>query len=97
VSDTLDLLDQERERQLQAYRELHDATSPPEALGNRPWTQPVHSDALAVHIDQVAEAREQARRLGVPVEFDRVGRPVFTSAHQFRQYVKALGYVHKGY
>lgn len=61
------------------------------------WGRPVESDALAVHPSQVEEAREDARKKGVPVEFLPDGRPVFTSSRQFREYAKRYGFRHKGY
>lgn len=59
--------------------------------------RPLHSEALAVHPDQIQEATADAKAKGVPVEFDRNGRPVFTSSRQFRAYAKAYGFRHKGY
>lgn len=59
--------------------------------------RPLASVALGVHPDQVPEAREDAKRLGVPTEFTPGGRPVFTSSRHMRRYCKAYGYVHKGY
>jgi hypothetical protein len=50
---------------------------------------PLASDAMAVHPHQVEEAREDARRKGVEVEFLPDGRPVFTSRAQRRAYLKA--------
>jgi hypothetical protein len=59
--------------------------------------KPLHSEALAVHPKDIAQASEDARKKGVPVEFDKQGRPIFTSSQQFRKYCKAYGFVHKGY
>lgn len=58
---------------------------------------PLHSEALAVHPTQIQEATEDAKRKGVPVEFDTEGRPVFTSSRQFREYAKKYGFRHKSY
>lgn len=49
------------------------------------------SDALAVHPSQVEEAREQAKKLGVPTEFAKDGRAVITSRYHQKRLVKALG------
>ena len=59
--------------------------------------KPLHSEALAVHPNQIPEAIEVAKRKGVPVEFDKVGRPIFTSSRQFREYAKRHGFRHRGY
>ncbi len=47
------------------------------------------SSSVAVHPDQVEEAVESAKRKGVPTEFQRDGRPVFTSRAHQRRYLKA--------
>ncbi len=59
--------------------------------------KPLHSEALGVHPDQIPEAIEVAKRKGVPTEFDRTGRPIFTSSRHFREYAKKHGFVHRGY
>ena len=78
-----------------------DEAFPDQAIGTgeglTSWHRPVVSDALAVHPRQVEEARELAKRKGVPVEFQPDGRPVFTSSRQFRDYARKHGFVHKGY
>lgn len=64
----------------------------------RVWNQPIHSEALGVHPDQIPEAMDEDKKLGVGgVEYDHHGRPIFTSSKQFRKYAKAYGKVHKGY
>ena len=59
--------------------------------------KPLHSEALAVHPRQIPEAIEDARTKGIPTEFDRVGRPVFTSSRHFRAYARKYGFRHKSY
>lgn len=55
--------------------------------------KPLASEALAVHPDQIPEAIEDARRKGVPVEFDAAtGAPVFSCRTQRNAYLKAYGY-----
>lgn len=61
------------------------------------WARPIKSDAMAVHPDQVSEAREDAKRKGVPTEFLPDGRPLFTSSRHFRRYARTYGFRHKGY
>lgn len=53
--------------------------------------QPLHSEALAVHSKLVKQQAEKARARGVPTEFDRAGRPVFTSRRHRRDYLRAFG------
>ena len=54
--------------------------------------KPLASDAMAVHPKQVKEAREDAIKKGVPVDFLEDGRPVFTSRKQRADYLKAYGF-----
>lgn len=75
----------------------------PQVGGGRPgdslvaWSNPIYSDAAAVHPSQVNEAIEDAKKKGVPTDFTADGRPIFTSSRHFRKYCKAYGFVHKGY
>ncbi len=50
------------------------------------------SEALAVHPEQRGEAIASAKRKGVSTYFDRMGRPVFTSARHRAEYCKAYGF-----
>lgn len=52
----------------------------------------IHSDALGVHPKQITEARESAIKKGVPTEFDKKGRPIFTSRLHRKRYCEAYGY-----
>ena len=54
---------------------------------------PLHSDALACDPGNVLEAQEAASTRGVPTEFDREGRPVFTSREHRKQFCEAFGYI----
>lgn len=56
------------------------------------WTRPLESDALAVHPDQIAEAREDAARAGIPTDFTPDGRPMFTSRGHRARYCKHYGF-----
>lgn len=60
--------------------------------GNRPWSRPIHSEGAAVHPDQIPEAVEDAKRCGVPTEFDSIGCPIFTSRKHRRDYLKVYGF-----
>ncbi len=59
--------------------------------------KPLKSDALAVHFTQVEKARESAKRKGVPVEFTKDGRPIFTSSRQYRNYMRAYKFRSRSY
>jgi len=61
-----------------------------------PWATPMLNEALAVWPDQVAEARADAARKGVPTDFARDGRVVIRSQQHYRQFCKAYGVVNKG-
>lgn len=82
-------------------KEEFDQVFKPQPLGDGAgligWHRPVVSDALAVHPDQVEEASEHAKKLGVPTEFQADGRPIFRSSKHFRSYARAHGFVHRGY
>jgi hypothetical protein len=56
-----------------------------------PW-KPLHSEAIAVHPNQIAEATAQAIEFGVPTEFDKIGRPIFTSRSHRKEYMQRYGY-----
>lgn len=52
----------------------------------------IHSEALAYHPDQIAEAHEHLKKLDVDTHIDPQGRPVFTSRQQRAKFLKANGY-----
>lgn len=54
------------------------------------WSQPILSDALAVHPDQIQEARDKAIRLEVPTDFTPDGRPILTSREHRRRYMQRV-------
>lgn len=62
-------------------------------LTDAPAGWPLHSDALAVHPDQVPAEAEYVKRRGVPTRFDGRGRPVFENRRHRRAYLKAIGAV----
>tara|TARA_R100000458_G_scaffold41260_1_gene38898 strand:- start:1071 stop:1445 length:375 start_codon:yes stop_codon:yes gene_type:complete len=54
---------------------------------------PMKSDAAGVHPDQIGEARKEAKRFGVPTNFDgKTGQAIFTSRSHRAEYLKAKGY-----
>lgn len=50
------------------------------------------SESIAVHPDQVREAMADAKKRGVPTEFDDEGRPKFTSRDHQRRYCQAYNF-----
>ena len=83
-------------------KEIFDAAFPDkpitegsDLLVSADWKKPVKSDALAVHPKQVKEAREDAAKKGVPVEFLPDGRPVFRNRQERKQYMNAYGFFDK--
>ena len=56
--------------------------------GQQPGAWPMASEALAVHPSQAAEATAAARAAGVPTEFDKTGRPIFTDRAHRREFLK---------
>ncbi len=62
------------------------------APGNRPWTRPILSDALAVHPDQVDEVMARNREHGLEIEYEReFGRPILKDRDQRRRLMKIEG------
>ena len=64
----------------------------PEMKKRLPKGYPIKSVAMAVHSTQVAEAREHDRKLGVPTDYTRDGRPIWTDAAHRRRWLRANGY-----
>ena len=56
-------------------------------INNAPYCKPLHSDALGIQPDQVAEHRE----MFPGVEIDSENRPVFTNANQHDAYMEKAG------
>lgn len=52
---------------------------------------PLHSDALGCNPDQRQASCAEARRHGVPTEFDHEGRAVLTSSEHHRKYARLYG------
>lgn len=77
-------------------REVYEACTPDKEIGEPLAAQttgcwPMASEAVAVHPKQVEEAHRVAREKGVPTEYDKVGRPVFTDRGHRKAYLKAFG------
>lgn len=60
----------------------------PSVEGNRPWSRPIHSDALAVHPEQIPEVMDRNARHGLHVHYDNDGCPVLVSRDQRRRLMK---------
>lgn len=60
--------------------------------GNRPWSKPILSDALAVHPDQIPEVMERNRKHGLEVEYEQeFGRPILKDRDQRRRLCRIEG------
>jgi len=57
--------------------------------------QVIKSDGAAVHPKDRDEAMEHARKHGFAIDFDRQGRPHFTSHTQQKAYLKKIGMYNK--
>ena len=64
------------------------------AKGTDPW-RTHYSEAAGVDPRDVPAAEEHARRHGVPTEFDREGRPHFTSGRHQARYLRLIGFHNK--
>ena len=58
---------------------------------HRPGNWPMLSDAAGVSPDQVGEATRHSREIGIPTEFSRDGRAVFTDRAHRKKYCEAVG------
>lgn len=55
------------------------------------WAEPVLSDAMGVHPDQIHEAQQHSVSIGVPTQFNKLGQAVFTSRQHRRDYCRHFG------
>ena len=58
-------------------------------INNAPYKKPLHSDALGMQPDDVAEHREKFP----DIEIDSENRPVFTNMRQHDAYMEKVGVV----
>ncbi len=93
VKSVLDLAAEHTAKICEAARQ--EATKGVVGTGN--FKKKVVSDSLGVHPSQISELRELNKKLGVEVEIDGRGRPVFDNSAHFRRYAKAHGYRHYQY
>lgn len=52
---------------------------------------PLKSDAAGVHPDQIPEAVEHSKKIGIPTDFTPDGRAIFTSRGHRQRYCRAIG------
>lgn len=79
--------------QHEMYRDYQCELNPSRHVRGAGW--PVHSDALAVHPGDVTGAREDAKKAGIPTDFDGDGRPVLKDPTHMKRYHKHCGVHHK--
>lgn len=56
-----------------------------------PGNWPLLSDAAGVQPDQIPEAMEHARKVGIPTDFTPDGRAIFTDRGHRKRYCEAIG------
>lgn len=59
--------------------------------GHHPGNWPLLSDGAGVHPDQIGEAYTKSVRDGVPTQFTKDGRAIFTSALHRKRYCESVG------
>ena len=64
-----------------------------QARGGEGW--PIHSESMRVLPNQIEKTAELAHSKGVPTDFDRGGRPIWTNENHKQKYIKAFGYFDK--
>lgn len=75
---------------------MRDILSDHKGVKHCPGNWPMHSYAMGVGVDQVDEAQDHSRMIGIPTEFDRqTGDAIFTSAAHRKRYCEASGFVDK--
>lgn len=75
------------------YRAVHPLPASDVVMRPAKAKWPIISRALAVHPKQVEEAREAAKRAGVPTDFLPDGRPIITSQKHQNEYAKSRSLV----
>ena len=76
-------------------RSVASAKKPVVGTGN--FKKKIVSESLAVCPNQVKDMMEKNKKLGVSVEYDGHGRPIFDNSAHFRRFAKAHGFRHKQY
>ncbi len=71
-----------------AMKPVASSAGPSSLIG---W-KPLHSEALAYHPKQIAEAREHLAKIGVPTDIDEEGRPIFRSRQHRAEFLRKNGY-----
>ena len=61
-------------------------------IGHSPGCWPMVCETVAVHPDQIEEARQAAVDYGVPTEFTKLGQPIFNDATHRYKYIKSRGF-----
>ena len=54
---------------------------------------PIACEALTVHPEQIGEARDFARSMGVPTDFRGDGSPIMEDARHYKKYRKINGVI----
>jgi len=62
---------------------------------HHPGNWPIHSEAMAVHPDQIKDAMARDAKCGIPTEYDKHGRPIWTSQRHKKLYCESYGYFDK--
>lgn len=66
---------------------------PPRVSKPSGWSKPLHSESMGVSTDEVPQAKEFDKTLGLgDVEYDTDGCPVFYSKGEQERFYKAHGY-----
>lgn len=75
-----------------AFPSRLDLTSPPG--GQLPSCWPMVSDSMMVHPDQIPEAYEHAKSVGVPTDFTKQGQPILRDPAHRREYARRVERMH---
>ena len=94
MSEAMDAWRYFREQQDEAYKRLAEAAKEPNPCSALIGFKPIVSNSAGVHPSQVEQARESAKKRGVPTDFDSKGRPIFTSRKHRKDYCEKVRGLH---
>jgi hypothetical protein len=75
------------------YRAIYPLPDEGGGNGNRPWTKPIHSEALAVHPRQIKDVLARNAKYGLNVEYDKKGRPILRDRKQRQRLLQIEGLI----
>lgn len=60
---------------------------------NTPGNWPLACEAMAIHPDQIPEAVESCRAMGIPTDYTPTGEPILRDRNHRKKYARAIGLI----